>query len=90
MNTKRIQSNTKSTQMRAGDEFTILIPELEEAMEQGKTGKFGRSWSDGEKSILKKYYGKVDTALILPHLPKRTIGQVQNQAGRMGLTGRKG
>lgn len=86
MNTKSAQMRTKSVQHGSD---TILIPELEEAIEQGKTGKFGRGWSDKEIAILQKYYGRVDTALILPYLPGRTVSQIQNKAGRLGISGRK-
>lgn len=81
-------SARKSTQMRTPD--TTLIPELEEAIAQGNTGKFGTFWSKKEEEILENYYGRVDTRLLLKHLPGKTKAQIQSKAARMGITNRGG
>lgn len=67
-------------------EGTILIPDLEEAIARGDTGKFGHFWSEREEAVLKTYYGRVDTKILKKYLPRKTIGQIQSKASRMGIT----
>lgn len=64
----------------------IVIPELEEAMTT--YNPLWKEYTKTEIAIIKKYYGKVDVALIAKQL-KRSKEAVQNKAIRMGLS-RKG
>jgi hypothetical protein len=66
----------------------IIIPELEDAMEHGDMGKFGQFWTSVEEATLSRYYGKVDTDLLVKNMPSKTKGQIQAKASRMGLTNR--
>ena len=79
MNKKSIQPNTKSTQMRTHD--TIIIPELEEAMERYQPHK--TTWSAGDLAVLKRYYGRVPITALESTL-HRNSKTIHGQAAKMG------
>jgi len=83
MNKKSIQPNTKSTQMRTHD--TIIIPELEEAMERYQPHKL--TWSDKDNAILKRYYGRVPISSLESTL-HRNSKTIHDQVVKLG--GKKG
>jgi hypothetical protein len=71
--------------MRTSDPDTIVIPELEEAMQTHHS----RDWSLKEEAILKKYYNRVPIALLLKHLPGRSHGCIRSKAQHMEITSPK-
>ena len=80
MNKKSIQPNTKSTQMRTQ---TIIIPDLEEAMERYQPHKL--TWSDKDNAILKRYYCRVPIT-SLEQILRRNSKTIHDQAVRLGGT----
>lgn len=76
MSTRSIQSNTK----------TILIPDLEQAMEDYNPRYKG--WSQKEEAIMLKYYNKVSIDALIKTLG-RSKSSIQDKASRMGITGGK-
>lgn len=77
------------TNVKSRTPAEIVIPELEDAIARGETGKFGLKWTEQEEAILEKYYGRVETKKLLPHLPGKTINQIHAKAARIGVAGRK-
>jgi hypothetical protein len=64
------------------DSDTILIPELEEAMQNHHT----RDWSLNEEAILRKYYNRVPISMLQKHLPGRSHGCIRSKAQHMMIT----
>ena len=70
-----------STHLRNND--TIIIPELEEAMERYQPHKL--TWSDKDNAILKRYYCRVPIT-SLEQILRRNSKTIHDQAIRLGGT----
>jgi hypothetical protein len=77
-----MKGNAKVTPKMRSDE-TILIPELEEAMERYQPHK--TTWSDKDNAILKRYYCRVPIT-SLESTFHRGSKMIHNQAVRLGGT----
>ena len=77
-----MKGNAKVTPKMRSDE-TILIPELEEAMERYQPHK--TTWSDKDNAILKRYYGRVPISSLESTL-HRNSKTIHDQAIRLGGT----
>jgi hypothetical protein len=64
----------------------IVIPELEEAARYFVPKQ--RDYSPTELATIKKYYLRVPTPKLAAYL-KRSVTGIQQQACRLGITGRK-
>lgn len=74
-------SAKKCTHLRNND--TIIIPELEEAMERYQPHK--TTWTAGDLAVLKRYYGRVPISSLGTTL-HRSSKTIHDQVVKMGGT----
>lgn len=61
----------------------IVIPELDEIAKTYAPDR--RPWTDDEKAIVAKYYGRVPPPALMKYLPDRSCDAVRIKAAAIGM-----
>jgi hypothetical protein len=68
----------------------MIIPELEEAAKKFPGFVNSKTWTDDEEDTLKRYYGKVPTALLEKYIPNHSKKSFRTKLNALKKKGKKG